>query len=249
MNRSCEAIAIRLRQVLLAAGSRGAAARFGRFGHNARHPLPLADTKGATMKKLGMLGALVAGAALAQPALAQNNSTYVGISGAAVYSDSARSLERITGGIHDESVPNGGKIYGGYMWDNLGVEFGYYMLGTYEIDNAGGAIQDELQTSAITVSGVYSAQMGAGYSFNARLGIAFTNAEYDCILACGAPFVDTTRRGTSGLLGIGFGWRAPGGAFSLHMDYDHIGSVQHAISTIKFKDAYDMISVGVRLNF
>jgi hypothetical protein len=249
MTSSSEEFAIRIRQALLAAGSRGTAARFGRFGHNARHPLPLADTKGATMKKLGMLGALVAGAALAQPALAQNNSAYVGISGAAVYSDSARSLEGITGGIHDESVPNGGKIYGGYMWNNLGVEFGYYMLGKYEIDNVGGAVQDELRTSAIAVSGVYAVPMGAGYSFNAKLGIAFTNAEYDCILACGAPFVDTTRRGTSGLIGIGFGWRTSGGALSLHMDYEHIGSVQHAVSTIKFKDAYDMFSVGVRLNF
>jgi len=249
MTSSCEEFAIAIRQASGAAGSRVAAARFGRFGHNARHPLPLAVKKGAAMKRLGMLCALVAGASLALPALAQNTSTYIGASGAAVWSDAPRSLEGLTGSIHDESIPNGGKIYGGRMWDRLGVEVGFYYLGEYELDNAGGAVQDKLRTSAIAVSGVYAVPMGAGYSFNAKLGLAFTSAKYDCVLNCGAPFVDTTRRGTSGLLGIGFGWRSPGSGWSLHMDFEHIGSVEHAVSNIKFKDAYDMFSVGARLNF
>ena len=75
------------------------------------------------MKRLGMLCALVAGASLALPALAQNTSTYVGASGAAVWSDAPRSLEGLTGSIHDESIPNGGKIYG-FVRQPDGVETG-----------------------------------------------------------------------------------------------------------------------------
>jgi hypothetical protein len=38
-------------------------------------------------------------------------------------------------------------------------------------------------------------------------------------------------------------------SLGLRMEYEHVGSVHHAVSTIKFKDAYDLFTVGVRLGF
>lgn len=151
------------------------------------------------MKKIGMLFAVLAGAIAAGQSQAQQSTAYLGIGGGAVWTDAATSVARPTpGNMHDEQIPNGLKIYGGRMWDHVGVEFGYYKLGKYDIINVGGAVQDQLSTSAFAVSGVYSAPIGQGYVFNGKIGVAFTQAEYDCKVVCGAtPFINTRQRGTS----------------------------------------------------
>jgi hypothetical protein len=173
----------------------------------------------AEVKKTGILIAALAGVLAGTQAQAQSTSTYLGISGAAVWKDA-----------------------------RFGVEFGYYILGKYDIENAGGAVQDQLKASALAVSGVYSTPIGYGYSFNGKLGIAFTEAKYDCKLACGGTFLDTRRRGTSGLIGVGVGWQAASN-LAFRIDYEHIGGLQHAVSTIRFKEGYDLMSVGVQLQF
>lgn len=181
---------------------------------------------------------------------AQSSSTYLGVSGGSVWTDAANSVAAVSGGFHDESVPNGFKVYGGRIWDRFGLEFAYYSLGTYDIVNTTGAIVDQLETRAFAVSGVYAAPLGQGYTFIAKLGIAFTEAEYDCRLGCGtAPFVDTTRRGNSGLIGLGFASQIASN-LALRMEFEHIGSVRHGMSNfVKFNDGYDMLSVGIHLNF
>jgi hypothetical protein len=196
-----------------------------------------------------LLTAALAATLAALPARAQDSSFYIGASGAASYTDAARSMEQITFGVHDKSVPNGGKVYAGYVSGSWGMEFGYYYLGKIEIENAGGQVQDELETAAIVIAGVYEAPIAAGYTFVGRLGVAFTQAKYDCQLACGAPpFVDTKENGTSGMFGLGLDARMAQN-FTLRMEYEHIGSVHHSVGNIQFKDAYDMFSVGVRLVF
>jgi len=205
------------------------------------------------MNKWGLvLTAALAAALPAKAALAQESpgSFYLGASGAAVYTDASKSLESITGGVRDDSVPNGGKVYGGFMRDRWGMEFGYYYLGTYDILTApAGTLQDQMKTSALVVAGAYQAPIAGGWDLVLRLGVAFTQAEYDCKLGCGTlPFVDTKEKGTSGMWGAGVNVRMTQ-SFSLLMEYEHIGNVHHSVGNIGFKDGYDMFSVGVQVQF
>ena len=197
------------------------------------------------------LAAALAAAMAALPARAQEapGGFYVGISGAAVTSDAGRSLQTITGGTEDKQTPNGGKVYAGYLRGKWGLEFGYYYLGNREIENAGGQVQDEMETSAIVVAGVFQTPIAQGFDFVARAGVAFTNAEYDCKLSCGTmPFVDTKTTSTSGMWGIGVNMRMTR-SLSFLLEYEHIGSVHHNVGNIEFQDGYYMYSVGARLQF
>jgi hypothetical protein len=195
-----------------------------------------------------MIAALV-GVLAGSQAHAQSSGSYLGISGGAVWTDAAGSVATFASGIHDESVPNGFKVFGGRIRDGFGMEFAFYDLGTYDIVNGAGAVQDQLETRALAVSGVYSAPLGHGYGFIAKLGIAFTEARYDCRLNCGPPFVDTKRRGNSGLIGLGVTSQMSGNV-ALRMEFEHIGNVRHAISNaFLFNDGYDMFSVGLHVNF
>ena len=206
------------------------------------------------MKKWGWVSTAALAVALAAvPARAQESSGkyYIGLSGAAVYTDAAKSLQSIAGGYYDKDVPNGGKVYAGYVKDSgWGMEFAYYYLGTFDILTApAGQVQDQLKTSAIVIAGVYQWQVYPGYDLIGRLGVAFTQAKYDCQLGCGTlPFIDTTERGTSGMWGVGLNMRMTQ-SFSFLLEYEHIGSVHHSVGNIGFKDGYDMYSVGVRLAF
>lgn len=204
------------------------------------------------MNKWGLvtMAALVAALAAA-PARSQEapGGFYIGASGGAVYTDAAGSLEVITGGFHDRKVPNGGKVYIGHKRGNVGMEAGYYYLGTYDfLVTPAGAVQDQLKTHAIVVAGVYEAEMFPGYTLVARLGVAFTQAQYDCKLFCGGAFLDTDETGTSGMWGVGMDMRMTQ-ILSLRLEFEHFGGVHHAVVSRRFKDGYDMFSAGVRLGF
>lgn len=197
-----------------------------------------------------MIAALV-GMLAGFQAHAQSSTVYMGASGGAVWTDAADSVAAISGGVHDDSVPNGFKVFGGRIRDNFGIELAYYYLGKFDIVAFGtGAMLDQLETRALAVSGVYSAPLGHGYNFIAKLGIAFTEAQYDCRTGCGvAPFIDTRRRGNSGLIGLGITSQVSSNV-ALRMEFEHIGNVRHAMSnTVFFNDGYDMFSVGLHLNF
>jgi OmpA-like transmembrane domain len=201
------------------------------------------------MKKIVFLAAVLTVVSFAGTARAQTTTTYLGVSGGAVYTDAATNVSAITAGIHDESVPNGLKIYAGRLWGEFGVEVAYYDLGKYDFVDAGGATTDQLKTSAVTVSGIYSTPLGQGYTFNAKVGVAFTDARYDCKLNCGSPpFVDTTQKGTSSVYSLGVGWQASSSVM-LRADFEHFGALHHAISTLRFKSPYDMFSLGVQFQF
>ena len=197
------------------------------------------------MKRTAILIAALAGLCLTAPAHAQapGQGAYLGIGYGSVWSKGGTFFIDT---INEDTVA-GGKIYAGYMRDdNWGIELGLHHLGEYEVFFLG-AKSDEFMTTAVSVAGVFSTPIGAGYSFNGRLGLAFTNAEYDCLQDC-VTFNDTKRRGTSGMIGLGLGARLVPGV-SVRIDFDHFGSVHHAVGNIEYKESYDILSVNLQVNF
>lgn len=200
------------------------------------------------MKKIGMLFALLAGALLAAHARAQMpGQTYFGIGGGVVWTDGASPYFDTP----SDDTAAGGKIFFGSLGKSLGWEFGAYYFGKYDVTFGGQNIA-ESTASALAVSGVYATDIGAGYTFHAKLGIAITQFEIECLALCGqgalTPLNTTKKRGNSGLLGVGFGARITQN-LQARMEYEHFGNVHQAVSAYEYKDAYDMVSVSLQLNF
>jgi hypothetical protein len=200
-------------------------------------------------KSLPLLTALAA--CLMTPAVAQSQGRssggYAGVGVMTVSTENARDFGAVFATSGDGSA-TGLKVYGGYLWPSrFGVEVGYYDLGTYEV-RTGTAKSDEFQTSAITVSGVYSAPLGANFDFSAKLGIAFTSADYTCVTGCRGIFISTSKSGTAGVLGAGVGLRlAPN--FSLRADYEYFGGVTHSVGGLEADYGYGALSLSGQLKF
>lgn len=199
------------------------------------------------MKKFGMLCALLAGALVAAQAQAQQpGQTYFGLGVGSVWTDGASPYTNTA----DEDTSAGFKVYGGKMWSNWGMELGLYGLGKYDVAFAGAKIA-ESETFAAAISGVYATPLGAGYSFHAKLGIAFTQHEITCNGPCvvsNPQLADTKKRGLSGLWGIGVGAQFSQNVMT-RVDFEHFGSVHQAVGAEEYKDAYDMISVSLQFGF
>lgn len=198
------------------------------------------------MKRTAILIAALAGALLAAHAQAQQPGQrgYLGIGYGSVWSNGGSFFSTT---INEDTVA-GGKIYAGYMTSEfLGLEVGLYNLGKYEVFLLG-TKTDEFKTTAVSVAGVLAVPLGGGYYFNGRLGLAFTNVEYDCLQLCDSTFFDTKKRGTSGLLGIGFGARLAQ-SVEMRIDYDHFGGVHHAVGNTEYTESYDILSVNLVLLF
>jgi hypothetical protein len=195
------------------------------------------------MKKIGMLFALLAGALLAAQAQAQApGQTYFGFGGGAVFTDSRYPSPLAS----TEDTKAGGKIYFGTLGEAFGWEIGGYHLGKYDVTAAGTKFA-ESSAWAIAVSGVYATDLGAGYSFHAKAGIAFTQHELDCPTAvCG--FSNSTKRGQSGLVGMGIGARLTQN-IQTRIEFEHFGNVHQAAGATEYKDAYEMFSVSLQFNF
>lgn len=202
------------------------------------------------MKRAGVLIAALTGMLLATQAQAQapGQGAYLGAGYGGVWSDGASPYTN----TNDDRSAEGGKIFGGYMWDERwGVELGIHSLGRYKV-KFGAAQIARTQTTAFSVAGAYRLPIGAsGYSFNARVGVALTNVEFTCVSLCNAgdPLnVDTRTRGASGLIGLGLSAKLSEG-ISMRADYDHFGSVHQGVDTFEFKDSYDVLSVSIQFLF
>ncbi|MEX0638385.1 MAG: outer membrane beta-barrel protein [Burkholderiales bacterium] len=199
------------------------------------------------MKRTAILIAALAGALLVSHAQAQEpGQVYFGIGYGSATTDGASPY----GDTLDEDTAGGFKVYGGSMREHFGIEVGFYNLGKYDV-NLGGAKIAETKTAAVAVSGVLATPLGGGYSFHAKLGLAFTQAEFTCISLCGTGnpvLADTEKRGISGLLGVGLGARL-GRNVLVRIDYEHFGNVHHQISTTEYTDAYDLLSFSLQFNF
>lgn len=197
------------------------------------------------MKKIAVLFAALAGLFLSAQAQAQapGKGFYMGLGYGTVWSKGGSFY---TGTVNEDTTA-GGKLYAGYMsTDNWGLELGLHNLGKYEVFLAG-AKTDEFQTTALSVSGVYTQPLfDWGYNVNLRLGLAFTNSEYDCLQLC--IFNDTKKRGTSGMIGLGVG--APlTQNLSMRVDFDHFGNVKHGVGNNEYNESYDVFSVNLQLRF
>lgn len=199
------------------------------------------------MKRFGMLCALLAGALLASQAQAQQpGQAYFGVGVGSVWTDGASPY----GDTQDDDTAVGFKVYAGKMWSNLGMELGLYGLGKYDVA-FGGAKIAESKTHAVAISGVYATPIAAGYAFHAKLGLAFTQFEIDCLSLCGTgtpALDDTKKRGMSGLIGVGMSAQFSQDV-AVRVDFEHFGGVHQAIGNFEYKDAYDMLSVNLQFSF
>ena len=199
------------------------------------------------MKKIGMLFALLAGALLAAHAQAQApGQFYVGVGGGAMWSNGASPYTNTS----DEKKTSGGKIYAGAMAESWGLELAAYHLGNYAVQFNNVTIA-ESEPRAIVVSAVYVTDIGGGYTFHAKGGIAFTRHTYTCVSSCGtgSPVnANTETDNLSGMWALGFGARLTQN-IEARMDWEHIGSFHHAVSTTAYKESVDMFTVSLQFGF
>ena len=187
-------------------------------------------------------------ACLAVPAQAQTQGGYFGVGALHASTDNARDFALGPGnGTGADKTAQGHKVYGGYLWNQYGIEAGYYDLGTYEVRN--GAVKtDDFKVSAFTVSGVLALPMGPGFTLNAKAGVAFTSVDYRCFQLCGGNFVDTGESNTAGIFGVGFAWR-PARNFTLRADFEYLGDVSHSAGLLEGLYPYRIYSLSGQLNF
>jgi hypothetical protein len=139
------------------------------------------------------------------------------------------------------------KVYGGYLWNRVGVEVGRYDLGSYDVFN-GGVKSDEFSTSATTVSGVYAMPIGNQIVFNAKAGLAFTEVDYTCITGCSATLFSSSKSSIAGLFGAGVGWR-PAPNFTLRADVEVFSGVLHRAGVFEEYYPYSALSISGQFNF
>jgi len=196
-----------------------------------------------------MLLMVLSGMFLATPALAQVGG-YVGVGFLQASTDNANDFgmaSLIPPGSGDKTA-TGLKVYGGYMFSrNVGVEAGYYDLGTYDV-KSGAVKTDDFKTSAFAVSAVGSWPFGTGFNLHGKLGLAFTSVDYTCKVNCVFPFVNTSKSDVSPLLGIGVGWKATRN-FSLVADFELFSNVNHAVGNVENKADYQVFSVSGQYHF
>lgn len=199
------------------------------------------------MKRSGILIAALAGMLIASQAQAQRPGVYIGIGGTsnwshggAVYNDTV-----------NEDVSAGGKIYAGYRWDRFAMELGFNHLGKYEQSFLGAQIS-EMETRAVAISGVYTFPVAPGYTLGAKVGLAFTEAQYTCVSLCGVGGpprnVDTKKRGMAGVAGLLLGMNLTQ-SLMVRIDFEHVGNVKHQVDLTEFNEAYDVLGVSLQLNF
>jgi OmpA-like transmembrane domain len=199
------------------------------------------------MKELLSLFAALAAACLMTPAQAQmaTHGGYAGVGAMSVSTNNASDFAAAfigPSGSGDKSA-TGFKVYGGYTFPyRFGIEAGYYDLGSYDV-RTGGAKSDEFKLSAFAVSGTYTLPMGAGFDANFKLGLAFTNVDYTCVIGCGGLFFNSSNSGVAGLLGAGVAWNAARN-FALRADFEYFGEVPHTVGALA-ETTYDYTAFSV----
>jgi hypothetical protein len=203
--------------------------------------------KTARILMLVLAGMFVAGQAQAQ---APGPGFYLGGGVGGVWSDAG---EIYSDTINEDTVL-GGKVFAGKMWSpNWGMEVAFHHLGRFDVMFNGAKISD-METRALSVAGVYTTALGGGFDFNARLGLAYTEATYTCKSLCGPGAtpglanVSTYMRAVSGLVGIGLGARVTQNLV-VRIDFDHMGSVHHKVDATEYRDGYDMLSANLMILF
>lgn len=193
------------------------------------------------------LACTLAAACLAGAAHAQSQGGYVGAGVLSASTDNAREFALATAADSADKSARGFKVFGGYLWNQFGIEGGYYDLGTYDV-MFGGALSDDFSVSAVALSGVLALRMTSQFTFNAKAGIAFTSVDYRCFQACGGNFVNTGDSDIAGVFGAGFAWR-PARNFTLRADYESIGDISHSVGLLSESFPYTILSISAQFNF
>jgi len=100
----------------------------------------------------------------------------------------------------------------------------------------------------LAVSGTYMVPLGTSFDLNLKLGLAFTNVDYSCLALCGFPLVNTSKSGTSGLLGAGVGWSIVPN-FSLRADFEYFSAVAHSVGGLEAEYGYSAFSLSGQVRF
>jgi hypothetical protein len=200
------------------------------------------------MKRISMVVALLAGALLAIPALAQEpGQGYFAFGYGSARTDGASPYTN----TQDDSSSGGLRLYAGKMiWKNFGLEVGYFDFGKFDV-NFGGSIIAETKTAAATLAGVFVSPLGAGFSIRGRAGAVFSQARFNCVSQCGTGTpvnANTKQTDVSGMLGIGIGAKLAQD-ITLRLDYDHFGNIKHSVSGTGYNDSYDTVSLALQFNF
>ena len=201
------------------------------------------------MRKTALLLAFFTGMAAAAQAGAQTGvqGGYAGIGIMSVSTDNAAEFAYAFA-TSGERTASGMKVYGGYLWPSrFGVEVGYYDLGSYNV-YTGGTKTDEFATTATAVSGVFALPFASQFVFNSKLGVAFTSADYTCLVACGGAMFSSSISGIAGLFGAGVGWR-PAPNFTLRTDLEIFASVLHKSGVYEAYYPYSAFSISAQVNF
>ena len=199
------------------------------------------------MKKVLLLPLLAA--CFAVPAQAQTQGGYIGLGALSASTDNARDFALAFGGTSADRTASGMRVYGGYLWNQYGIEAGYYDLGTYEVMD-GALKSDDFKVSAATVSGVLAIPLGSSVTLNGKLGIAFTSVKYRCypmVVSCAAT-PDTNESDIAAIFGLGVGWR-PLRNITLRADLESIGEVSHAAGLNTGLYPYTVLSISGQVNF
>jgi opacity protein-like surface antigen len=199
------------------------------------------------MKKAGLGFCVLAAACLSATAHAQTQGGFFGAGVLSASTDNARDFAAATFADGADKNATGFKVFGGYLWNQFGIEAGYYDLGTYDVFFAG-TKSDDFSVSAFTISGALALRMNSQFTFNAKAGIAFTSVDYRCFQACGGNFVDTSDSDVAGVFGFGLAWR-PARNFTLRADYESIGDVSHSVGLLEEAYPYRILSLSAQFNF
>lgn len=199
------------------------------------------------MRKAALGFCVLAGACLSGAAHAQMQGGFFGAGVLKANTDNAREFAAATFADSADKSADGFKVYGGYLWNQFGIEGGYYDLGTYDV-NFGGAKSDDFSVSAFTIAGVLALRMTNALTFNAKAGLAFTSVDYRCFQACGGNFVDTSDSDVAGVFGAGLAWRVTRN-FTLRADYESIGNISHSVGLLEESFPYTVLSISAQINF
>jgi hypothetical protein len=204
------------------------------------------------MKKTAFIAALLAGVLLGAQAHAQTRASggYFGAGVMQTYTDNATEFawSAIGFGGSADSNATGFKVYGGYVWPaRFGVEVGFYDLGTYDVFTFN-AKSDEFKTTALAVSGTYSLPINPKFGVLFKLGLAFTDADYQCFSNCGWPYVSTSHSDVAGLMGIGVDWRLAQN-FALRAEWEYFGGVVHMVGNLMGEYGYSAFSLAGQFHF
>ncbi|MFT3734440.1 MAG: hypothetical protein QM776_05400 [Rhodocyclaceae bacterium] len=136
------------------------------------------------------------------------------------------------------------RFYGGYSFGYVGIEGGYYDLGTYRYSGhySGSYSSDKFASKAagLFVTGNY--ELSESFGLHGKLGVARVTTRYTCQALC-TGFSDNTESSIKPALGIGVSWQAVKN-FALKLDFETFRGARYQYGPASLKANYDMVSLG-----